>query len=128
VSLIAATLLLASCGSASKARTAEPAPDTRHAPFDIDGHPVRTTAVRLEKSYSFTPPVIAVRAGDTVTWTNADAFLHTVRMRDGSGIDKPIAVGDAVAITFDTPGSYLYDCTLHPTQMRGKVVVREQQP
>jgi plastocyanin len=44
-----------------------------------DASPVATTSVQLPPSYRFEPAVIAVAAGATVTWTNADHFTHNVR-------------------------------------------------
>ena len=86
---------------------------------------VKTTSVDLPKSYKYSPEVIQVEPGDEVTWTNNDDFPHTVRLKDGSETDKPVAVGDSVSITFEDAGVYSYDCSLHPTQMKGKVIVGE---
>ncbi len=74
-------------------------------------------------SYKFEPPVIEVEAGTPVTWTNNDQFNHTVHLLDGSGVDKPVPVGESTSITFQDPGTIEYDCSIHPTLMRGKVIV-----
>ena len=66
--------------------------------------------------------------GGTVTWINEDDFPHTVRLLDGDKTDKPLGVGDTTEITFDRAGAYRYDCSLHPTQMSGTVVVRDNEP
>jgi plastocyanin len=84
--------------------------------------PVATTQVRMAKSYKFEPKAIQIDAGDTVTWTNDDNFTHTVQV-DGRE-DHEVDRGASVSITFDTPGTYHYVCTLHERDMDGEVVVR----
>jgi plastocyanin len=83
--------------------------------------PVATTSVHMVKSYRFDPGTIEIEAGQTVTWVNDDNFTHTVRV-DGQP-DHKVGKGDSVAITFDTPGTYHYVCTLHSHDMEGEVIV-----
>lgn len=84
--------------------------------------PVPTTNVTMAKSYRFAPPAITVAAGATVTWTNDDNFTHTVRV-DGQA-DHRVDRGKSVSITFATPGTYHYVCTLHRRDMQGEVIVQ----
>lgn len=83
--------------------------------------PVATTEVEMVKSYRFDPQAIEVEAGATVTWTNEDNFTHTVQV-DGQE-DHEVGRGESVSITFDTPGTYRYVCTLHSKDMNGEVIV-----
>ena len=83
--------------------------------------PVATTEVEMVKSYRFDPKVIEVEAGETVTWRNEDNFTHTVQV-DGQE-DHEVGKGESVSITFDTPGTYSYVCTLHSQDMDGEVIV-----
>jgi plastocyanin len=83
--------------------------------------PVATTEVQMAKSYRFDPKTIEIEAGDTVTWTNADNFTHTVQV-DGQE-DHKVERGESVSISFDTPGTYHYVCTLHKRDMDGEVIV-----
>ena len=99
-------------------------PGANGAPFEVPGEPARTDQVDMPRSYRFEPAVIEIDAGTTVTWTNNDQFPHTVHLLDDSGVDEPVAIGEAVRITFDERGTVYYECSLHPTQMRGKVIVR----
>jgi len=86
-----------------------------------DASPVATTTVDLPKSYKFAPAAISVTAGDTVTWTNSDNFSHSVRIEGGEPlVMKP---GEQVTHTFDAPGTFKYDCSFHPQDMQGTVVV-----
>jgi plastocyanin len=84
--------------------------------------PVATTEVSMAKSYVFEPKVIEVEAGETVTWTNDDNFTHTVQV-DGQE-DHKVEQDESVSITFDTPGTYHYVCTLHENDMDGEVIVQ----
>ena len=87
-----------------------------------DSTPVATTHVSMAKSYRFSPKVIEVNAGSTVTWTNDDNFTHTVKV-DGQD-DHEVGRGDSVSITFDRAGTYHYVCTLHSQDMDGEVIVK----
>jgi plastocyanin len=84
--------------------------------------PVATTEVQMVKSYRFDPKVIEINAGDKVTWTNEDNFTHTVEV-DGQE-DHKVEQGESFSITFDTPGTYHYVCTLHSKDMDGEVIVK----
>jgi len=87
-----------------------------------DSGPVATTQVSMAKSYRFSPKVIDVRAGSTVTWTNDDNFTHTVHV-DGME-DHKVEPGDRVSISFPSAGTFHYVCTLHRRDMEGEVIVR----
>jgi plastocyanin len=88
----------------------------------VDASPVPTTGVDLPKSYKFAPAAIVVSAGATVTWTNHDDFTHNVALPDGSA-PLTMSPGASVSHTFDTAGEFAYMCSLHPRDMRGRVVV-----
>lgn len=92
-------------------------------PFEINDKPVATTDVDLPKSYKFNPVAISVDAGEEVTWTNNDDFPHNVHLLDGSGVTEDLPVGESVSMSFDEAGDYYYECSIHPQQMRGKIVV-----
>jgi plastocyanin len=103
--LVVASLFAAGCGGAAES-----------------SEPVATTEVQMVKSYRFDPNVIEIEAGDTVTWTNEDNFTHTVKV-DGQE-DHKVEQGESFSITFDTPGTYHYVCTLHSQDMDGEVIVK----
>jgi plastocyanin len=86
-----------------------------------DASPVATTSVDLPRSYAFEPAAITVATGATVTWTNHDQFTHNVTL-DGEPA-LPLAQGASASHTFATPGTYHYQCTLHPREMQGNVIV-----
>jgi plastocyanin len=80
--------------------------------------------------FKFVPPVIAVEAGDNVTWTNNGRAPHdsvSGRPEDpnqgevwNSGLLGP---RDSFSRTFDASDTTDYFCSYHPTQMFGKVYV-----
>ena len=57
-----------------------------------------------------------------LTWTNNDSFSHTVRMLDSDDVQL-MRPGESVTHTFPAPGLYRYDCSLHPQDMQGSVLV-----
>ena len=83
--------------------------------------PVATTEVQLPKSYRFEPAAITVPVGSTVTWTNDDNFTHDVAF-EGSEPMK-LSPGDSTTRTFESAGTFPYQCTLHPQDMQGTVEV-----
>ena len=123
--IIAVALLLsAACSTGQSAESNDSDSSARKkGSSEVEGA-VKTREVDLPKSYKYSPSVIEVEPGDVVTWTNHDDFPHTVRLKD-SGVDKPIKVGGTAKIAFDEAGTYRYDCSLHPTQMQGTVIVSE---
>jgi len=87
--------------------------------------PVATDHVDLPPSYRFEPAAITVPDGTTVTWTNSDNFTHNVRLLDDGGDTLEIAPGESVSFTFSGVGEHRYDCSFHPNDMNGVVVVTE---
>ena len=87
--------------------------------------PVATTRVDLPPSYRFAPAAISVATGATVTWTNDDHFTHSVQFLDGGLPSDPqlMKPGETATLTFPSPGTYHYQCSLHPQNMKGSVVV-----
>jgi amicyanin len=73
-------------------------------------------------NFTFEPQKITVKAGDTVTWTNADDIPHTVTSDTKVFKSKALDTDDKFSFTFATPGTYPYFCSLHP-HMTGSVVV-----
>lgn len=71
---------------------------------------------------AFSPALIEVKAGDTITWKNSDPFPHNVV--SGRDFASPeIASGGAWTYKAGRKGRFVYVCTLHPT-MRAEIVVR----
>lgn len=72
---------------------------------------------------SFEPETVTVAAGGSITWVNEDSVSHNAVAEDGSWKTEIFGGGNSVTLTFDTPGTYPYVCTLHP-KMIGTVIVK----
>jgi amicyanin len=79
------------------------------------------TEVKID-NFTFNPPQITVKAGDTVVWTNHDDIPHTVTSKTMVFRSKAMDTDDKFSFTFATPGSYAYFCSSHP-HMTGTIVV-----
>ncbi|MDO8362734.1 MAG: cupredoxin domain-containing protein [Actinomycetota bacterium] len=72
--------------------------------------------------FAFDAPALTVPAGTTVTWTNADAFAHSVVAHDGSFRSDSLGTGASFSHDFGSPGEFTYLCGIHPS-MAGSIVV-----
>jgi plastocyanin len=90
---------------------------------DAAAGPVATDHVDLPRSYKFAPADITVALGTTVTWTNHDQFTHSVRLLDDGGQVLVMKPGESVSYTFEQPGLRHFDCSFHPHDMKGTVLV-----
>ena len=72
-----------------------------------------------------------VNVGDSVDWQWVGAALHTTTECGGDldvcpephRWDSPVQVVGTFAFVFDSPGTFVYRCQIHPTLMRGKITV-----
>jgi plastocyanin len=118
--LTLAVLILAACQAApaatQAANTAQPV-----APSDGTGKGVEI----LIQSFAFNPATVSVAAGSEVKWTNEDAPGHTILSDDGTTIKSPtLNKGESFSMVFNTPGTYSYFCSIHPS-MKGTIVVTQ---
>ena len=79
-------------------------------------------AVRITQ-FAFTPTVLTVPVGATVTWTNDDEETHTVTSAKGAFGSSGLGHEEGFSQTFSRPGRYEYYCALHP-HMKASVIVR----
>ena len=70
-----------------------------------------------------------IKAGTWVIWTNKDKPLHTVTHIDPDGNrlfnSKTIAPDAGFRFHFTEPGTYVYQCIIHPVNMKGTITVTE---
>lgn len=97
-----------------------------------------------EAKFWYSPPVLTISSGDTITWINSDREIHTVT--SGIGIDRgqiaqgkseghpdgyfdsgPFKPGQSWSYTFNKEGIFNYFCTIHPW-MVGAIVVSQSVP
>jgi plastocyanin len=74
-------------------------------------------------NFTFTPAEITIVAGETVTWTNDDGAPHGLEYADGAKAPDLMLPGASFSRQFDRPGTYNYNCSVHP-YMTGRVIVQ----
>jgi plastocyanin len=77
---------------------------------------------QYQSTKAFSPSVITISSGTTVTWNNEDQIIHTVTDLGGKFDSGFIQAGETWDRTFDSKGDYYYFCSIHPW-MRGTVIV-----
>jgi plastocyanin len=121
-----AGLALVACGGSTQAAQQPSAAATEHptksppAPPAAAANPVATNSVSIA-NFAFSPAVITVKAGATVTWTNQDQDAHTVAIT-GAPVSNPMQNAETYTHTFSQAGSFSYICSIHP-YMHGMVIV-----
>jgi plastocyanin len=75
---------------------------------------------------AFSPADMAVRAGSTVRWVNADDHPHRIEFANKAFSTSTylLAASQSFSQRFDSPGTYDYDCMIH-TFMHGTITVVE---
>ena len=91
--------------------------------YDLQGTPaVGVTGVKMTDQDAFSPTIVQVPEGTTVTWTNTDSDAHTVTFMPMWVNSGDVLAGNMFRHTFTTPGVYYYRCLHHP-RMVGEVIV-----
>lgn len=118
------TAALVACGSdnssggGTSGTTATP---SSSASAGTGGGPAATVTI---KDFAYSPDKIEIQAGTTVTWTNEDSAPHTVTSTKGDDVGTAVTdlfdsgemqQSDTFSYTFDKPGEYYYECTIHAT-------------
>jgi plastocyanin len=75
-----------------------------------------------QKGRTFRPAEIIINRGDTVTFTNADSYIHQVYVT-GVFDSEEKAPGENLNETFPNSGTFQVRCHIHPT-MKMTVKVR----
>jgi plastocyanin len=111
--LVSGFFLLTGCGSKSNNSTN---------PTSNGTTPVAAATATIQ-NFAFSPAVIHVLPGGSVTWTNKDATAHTVTDNAGSFDSGNIAVDATYKMTFAKAGTYTYHCTIHSMMPNATIVV-----
>jgi len=69
----------------------------------------------------FDPTQSTIAVAGTVTWTWAGGVGHNVTFASGA---SPTQSSGTFAMSFPSAGSFPYQCTIHPGQMNGTIVVQ----
>ena len=87
-----------------------------------DAYQPPTTEVEI-RNLAFQPDPITIPVGTIVRWRNRDDVAHTITSVPAGMFDSGnLAPDERFEVLFDTPGTYSYECTLHPS-MTGTVTV-----
>ena len=73
------------------------------------------------------PAVDTIAAGSGITWRWNAAGTHSVRSTGAPSFTNSgvlSAANASYSLTFNTPGTYSYDCSVHGSAMTGRVVVQ----
>ena len=109
------------CGSSSSSSSATASSSTTTGTSASTGAASSGSVAVTTADFSFTPKLLTVKAGTTVTWTNRGSTTHNVK---GPGFfSQALDPGKSYSHRFTTPGRIPYLCTLHPSLMKGTIVV-----
>jgi quinohemoprotein ethanol dehydrogenase len=96
--------------------------DTWAAPGTLFDDVVFDGSLNME-DYRFFPNRVQVPVGQTVTWNNKGAVIHTATDTKGAFDTGDVSAGANAQVTFQSPGTFTYNCTPHPW-MIGQVIVQ----
>ncbi len=65
--------------------------------------------------FAFGPNNLTVAVGTTVTWTNDDGPSHTTTSDAEGWNSGTLSTGATFQVVFDTPGTFTYHCSIHPS-------------
>ena len=134
--VILAALALAAatgCGGdeAPAAPTPPPAPTPTEEATATPDKPAGATAGQVASDIAgFTLEVLQVSVGTTVTWTNQDNSGHTVtagslEVPNDEFASLTLNRGESFSHTFQSAGTFRYDCAIHPDTSNAVVTVTE---
>lgn len=72
-------------------------------------------------SFSFSPSLLNIKPGTTVTWTNSDAAQHSIKF--AAFTSENLSEGESFSYTFNDSGIFEYSCSIH-SSMTGKIIVQ----
>jgi len=107
-------LVCAACGSKSPST---PTPVPVNVPVSI------VPSAASQGSNAYNPNPVAIKVGDSLTWTNNDTRNHTMTENTGAWNSGNIAPGQTYTLAFTTKGTFTYHCNLH-SGMSGTVNVQ----
>jgi len=97
------------------------------APVPVGVGQATAVLVTMVSGLAFSPPVVTVPAGQSVTWLNTDTIDHTTTADSTSAQQwdsGTLAPGATYSVAFPKAGTYTYHCTIHGAIMSGTVVVQ----
>jgi plastocyanin len=147
LAIVGLALVLAACGSSSGSKSSgskssgSNSSGTSSDPTAKSTSPTSAAAASGDtvniKLIAYKPAKVTVTAGTTVSWKQMDPGVHTVTSGtvtqdggtatihpDGAFDSGEIATGKSFDQKFDTPGTHMYFCRIHPATMQAEVTVK----
>ena len=85
--------------------------------------PARATVQVAIQNFAFSPQMITIAPGTTVTWTQKDTAPHTVTSDTGAWTaSATLSTGQSFSYSFTKTGTYPYHCAVHPTMIASVIV------
>ena len=107
-------ILAALCAVLAVACSSYGSPDVSAGPNEV-----------IMQGESFSPASRTVASGTTITWVNRDGTGHTTTRAGQEAWDSGVlGANQSFSHTFNTPGAYPYECTVHPG-MNGTITVTQ---
>ena len=83
----------------------------------------------LIQGMAFNPATKTISVGTTITWTNKDAYTHTVtsgvpNSPDGLFNSGNLSNGDTFSFKFTSAGTFKYYCMIHGAMMTATIIVQ----
>lgn len=93
----------------------------------LDGADASFTTEITLRNTQFHPIIAKVPVGESISFSNEDAFDHTVTI-PALDTDERVGGGESTTLTFDELTALDYVCTLHPPSMLGRLIVTDETP
>jgi len=87
--------------------------------------PSATPVLVTIKDFAYSPKVVSIPVGGSVTWKNVDQAAHTATDKGKAFDSGNLDTGQTYTFTFAKAGTYQILCAYHPS-MHGTVVVGAQ--
>jgi plastocyanin len=116
-----AIMLVITCSFSGCTSSQSPVTTTPTTPAPAGG----SNAIAI-KNFAFSPAILTIKTGTTVTWMNQDGAIHQITSDSGTPVafnSDSLANGASFQFTFIQPGTYTYHCTIHPP-MKGTIIVQ----
>ena len=89
--------------------------------------PSATPVLVTIQNFAFTPKIVTIPVGGSVTFKNMDQASHTATDSKKAFDSGNLDTGKSWTYTFKTAGTYNYACTYHP-MMKAEIVVGNATP
>src|SRR6266436_6230443 len=100
-----------------------PTPSQAATPISSPVSMISSSSCGTASGFCFSPAATVITVSAPVTWTNTTGVQHTATADGGAFDTSTVNPGQTATITFSTPGTYAYHCSIH-TDMHGSIVVK----